>query len=114
MNLRWLRYKAFLLLLSGLLAVGCGLISTPEVTPTDPPAVVLAATATAAVAPEGTLVERGDVNLAHLNFLVEDVEIAGQPMAITHIYSEYPGYKWVDASGEGIAAVDDAARYGRR
>jgi hypothetical protein len=110
MNLRRLRYKAFLLLLSGLLAAGCGLISTPEVTPTDPPAVVLAATATAVEAPEATVVERGDVNLAHLNFLVEDVEMAGQSMAITHIYSEYPGYKWVDASGEGIAAVDDAAR----
>ena len=71
---------------------------------------VLAATATAVEAPAGTVVERGDVNLAHLNFLLEDVEIAGQLMAITHIYSEYPGYKWVDASGEGIAAVDDAAR----
>src|SRR5439155_11542978 len=33
---------------------------------------------------------QGDVNLSHLNFLVEDVEIAGQPMAITHIYSEAP------------------------
>ena len=53
---------------------------------------------------------RGDVNLSHLNFLVEPVDIAGQPMAITHIYSEYPRYEWVDASGEGIAAVDDAAR----
>jgi hypothetical protein len=28
---------------------------------------------------------RGDINLTHLNFLVEDVDIAGQPMAITHI-----------------------------
>ncbi len=55
-------------------------------------------------------VARGDVNLAHLNFLVEDVTIAGQPMAITHIYSESPKYEWVDASGEGIAAIDDAAR----
>jgi len=54
--------------------------------------------------------ERGDVNLDHLNFLVEDVEIAGQPMGIIHIYSEYPKYDWVDASGEGIACVDDAAR----
>ena len=50
------------------------------------------------------------VNLQHLNFLVEDVTIAGQPMAITHIYSEFPKYEWVDASGEGIAALDDAAR----
>src|SRR5207237_1186052 len=53
---------------------------------------------------------RGDVNLSHLNFLVEDVTIAGQPMAITHIYSESPRYEWVDASGEGIAALDDGAR----
>jgi len=53
---------------------------------------------------------RGDVNLSHLNFLVEDVEIDGQPMAIAHIYSEAPRYEWVDASGEGISALDDAAR----
>jgi hypothetical protein len=58
----------------------------------------------------GTGAARGDVNLSHLNFLVEDVMIAGQPMAITHIYSEAPRYEWVDASGEGIAALDDAAR----
>lgn len=31
-------------------------------------------------------------------------------MALVHIYSEYPNYRWVDASGEGIAAVDDVAR----
>ncbi len=31
-------------------------------------------------------------------------------MAITHIYSEFPRYEWVDASGEGIACIDDAAR----
>lgn len=66
--------------------------------PTAPPA-----------APSGP-VNRGDINLAHLNFLVEDVTIAGQPMAITHIYSEAPKYEWVDASGEGISCVDDAAR----
>lgn len=58
----------------------------------------------------GSSAARGDVNLSHLNFLVEDVTIAGQPMAITHIYSESPKYQWVDASGEGIAALDDAAR----
>lgn len=50
------------------------------------------------------------INLAHLNFLNEDVEIAGVPMMLTHIYSEFPRYVWVDASGEGIAAVDDVAR----
>ncbi|MDZ7303979.1 MAG: hypothetical protein ONB44_17790 [candidate division KSB1 bacterium] len=49
-------------------------------------------------------------NLAHLNHLYEEVTIDAQPMAIIHIYSEYPEYKWVDASHEGIACVDDAAR----
>lgn len=50
------------------------------------------------------------INFAHLDFLSEDVEINGKPMILTHIYSEYPRYEWVDASGEGIAAVDDVAR----
>ena len=31
-------------------------------------------------------------------------------MAIVHIYSEAPAYRWVDASGEGITALDDIAR----
>ena len=111
MNLRWLRDKAVLLFLCGLLASGCSLTSAPEVSPTSTPVLAPAVTATAIEAlADGVSVEQGDVNLAHLNFLVEDVDIAGQPMAITHIYSEYPHYEWVDASGEGIAAVDDAAR----
>ncbi len=50
------------------------------------------------------------VNLAHLNHLYEEVVIDGKPMAIIHIYSEYPDYEWVDASDEGIACVDDVAR----
>jgi Glycosyl hydrolase family 9 len=49
-------------------------------------------------------------NLAHLNSLYEEIKIDGQPMAIIHIYSEYPDYKWVDASNEGVACLDDAAR----
>jgi hypothetical protein len=106
MKLRWLCHGV---ILCGLLVSGCGLISAPKSTPTNPPGPALAATATAIEAPVSN-VDRGDVNLTHLNFLVEDVDIAGQPMAITHIYSEYPRYDWVDASGEGIAAVDDAAR----
>ena len=109
MKLRSLYDKARLLLLCGLLASGCSAISAPEVTST--PAVAVAPIATASTLQSPAIsIERGDVNLTHLNFLVEDVEIAGQPMAITHIYSEYPSYEWVDASGEGIAAVDDAAR----
>ncbi|MEP6984743.1 MAG: hypothetical protein ABI970_04045, partial [Chloroflexota bacterium] len=50
------------------------------------------------------------INLAHLRFLTEPVTIDGRDMAIVHIYSENPDYKWVDASGEGISAVDDVAR----
>src|SRR5688572_129790 len=101
-KLRWLLHEA--LLLCGLLAAGCSLISAPEAAATATPGVTLAAPAPAIEAPADN-VDRGDVNLTHLNFLVEDVDIAGQPMAITHIYSEYPSYEWVDASGEGIAAV---------
>ena len=50
------------------------------------------------------------INPAHLDFLTEPIEVDGRRMAIVHIYSEYPAYRWVDASGEGIAAVDDIAR----
>ena len=108
MKLRGLYDKALLLFLCILLTSGCGGVSAPEAAPTNSP-VVTTVTATSLNAP-AVSIDRGDVNLSHLNFLVEDVEIAGQPMAITHIYSEYPRYEWVDASGEGIAAVDDAAR----
>jgi hypothetical protein len=97
------------LLFCVLLASGCGSNHAPNTPLINTPGLALAITATAVETPV-RIVERGDVNLGHLNFLVEDVEIAGQPMAITHIYSEYPRYEWVDASGEGIAAVDDAAR----
>jgi len=55
--------------------------------------------------------ERHDlVNPAHLDFLTEQIEVGGRAMAIVHIYSEAPAYRWVDASGEGISAVDDIAR----
>lgn len=50
------------------------------------------------------------INLSHLDSLNEEITIDGRDMLITHIYSEYPDYKWVDASGEGIACVDDVAR----
>jgi hypothetical protein len=51
-----------------------------------------------------------NINLSHLNFLDQDVTINGREMLITHVYSEYPNYQWVDAAGEGIACVDDTAR----
>src|SRR5687767_12549679 len=50
------------------------------------------------------------VNLDHLKFLTEMVNINEQEMALVHIYSEAPDYEWVDAAGEGLAAVDDVAR----
>lgn len=52
----------------------------------------------------------GLVDPAHLDFLGEPIVVDGEPMALLHTYSEYPHYRWVDASGEGIAALDDAAR----
>lgn len=50
------------------------------------------------------------VNLDHLDFLNEKITIDGKEMLITHIYSEYPNYEWVDDADEGIACVDDVAR----
>lgn len=51
------------------------------------------------------------INLTHLNSLVEPMNVPNKPpMAMIHIYSEAPKYEWVDASGEGIACVDDVAR----
>ena len=50
------------------------------------------------------------INLRHLDYLGEEIALDGIPMLITHIYSEYPDYRWVEARGEGIACVDDVAR----
>jgi len=66
--------------------------------------------ASAAPAPTPEPMAEGIVNLAHLNFLSEEVDIDGTPMLLAHIYSEAPRYEWIDAEGEGIAAVDDVAR----
>lgn len=52
----------------------------------------------------------GLVNTAHLQYLCEPVVIAGREMALVHIYADAPTWSWVDASGEGMACVDDAAR----
>ena len=52
----------------------------------------------------------GLINPAHLDFLTEPIAVGGREMAIVHIYSEAPAYRWVDASGEGITALDDIAR----
>jgi Carbohydrate family 9 binding domain-like len=85
------------------LITGCGPSRTnpPPGTSSATPGAVSSLTPTA---------RSGLINPAHLDFLTEPVVIDGEPMAIVHIYSEYPHYRWVDASGEGIAAVDDVAR----
>jgi hypothetical protein len=98
-----------ILLFCGLCLSGCGRIFGLGPNPSNTSRSVPTVLSTAAGTLTGSF-DRGDVNLSHLNFLVEDVDLAGQPMAITHIYSESPKYEWVDASGEGIACIDDAAR----
>ncbi|MDZ7373770.1 MAG: hypothetical protein ONB23_07340 [candidate division KSB1 bacterium] len=50
------------------------------------------------------------LNYDHLVRLSERVVLAHRLAEIVHIYCEYPGYRWTDAPGEGIACVDDAAR----
>ncbi|HET7077297.1 MAG TPA: hypothetical protein VFM49_07585, partial [Chloroflexia bacterium] len=82
------RWGAALLLLNFALT-GCDLFGAA--TPTPPPAApspapgpsptTAPASATQTQPVSGSL---GSANLQHLNFLVEDVTIAGKPMAITH------------------------------
>jgi hypothetical protein len=50
------------------------------------------------------------VSPAHLDHLYEQIEVDGRSMAIIHIYSDHPDYKWAWESHEGIACVDDVAR----
>src|ERR1035437_1395202 len=50
------------------------------------------------------------VNPKHLNHLYEEVMVNNISIGFIHIYAEAPDYKWADASGEGIACIDDAAR----
>ncbi len=49
-------------------------------------------------------------NLAHLDFLGEDVVVARDTMRLIHIYSEAPDWRFVGDDDEGIACVDDVAR----
>jgi hypothetical protein len=50
------------------------------------------------------------VNPGHLDHLYEQIEVEGISMAIIHIYSDHPDYKWAWEPHEGIACVDDVAR----
>ena len=52
----------------------------------------------------------GGFNLAHLDFLGEDVVLAGDTLRFVHVYAEAPDWRFVGDDDEGIACVDDAAR----
>ncbi|MCK9279483.1 MAG: hypothetical protein M0P71_02585 [Melioribacteraceae bacterium] len=49
-------------------------------------------------------------NPDHLNHLYEEIKVDGKEMGITHIYCDYPEYKWTGDDDEGVACVDDVAR----
>jgi hypothetical protein len=101
-----------------LLLAGCRERNSQPATPLPADAVTPASVAnpaaTATAVPTPPPVEDplrdGLVNLAHLQRLTEVVQWDGQPVGLVHIYSEDPDYGWVDAAGEGLAAVDDVAR----
>lgn len=46
----------------------------------------------------------------HLDALSEIIELHGSVYRIVHIYASAPDYRHTEATGEGIACVDDAAR----
>ncbi|MEJ2194921.1 MAG: hypothetical protein P8X73_08705, partial [Ignavibacteriaceae bacterium] len=50
------------------------------------------------------------VNKSHLDYLYKEIKINGKQMAVIHIYSNAPDYKYVGDDDEGFACVDDAAR----
>lgn len=50
------------------------------------------------------------IDLSHLDYLGQDMEIDGRPCRIIHIYCNAPDYHWTDADNEGISCVDDVAR----
>lgn len=50
------------------------------------------------------------INSAHLDYLFEEISVDGKEMAIVHIYSNAPDYKYIGDDDEGIACVDDVAR----
>ena len=82
----------------------------PEPTPMPKPRPTSVATPRPTPPPVERPLRDGLINLEHLQRLTELVEWDGEPVALVHIYSEHPDYLWVDASGEGIACVDDVAR----
>ena len=67
----------------------------------------------APAAPVSPSLHASGFNLAHLDFLGEDVVLPGAPadtLRIIHIYAEAPDWRFVGDDDEGIACVDDVAR----
>ena len=50
------------------------------------------------------------INFSHLEHLTETIKLNDKQVDIVHIYADYPDYKWMDASSEGVSCVDDVAR----
>lgn len=50
------------------------------------------------------------INTSHLDHLYDEISVNGEKLGIIHIYCEYPDYKWVGDSDEGITCIDDVAR----
>jgi len=73
-------------------------------------AVVLAGCAARVASPPDRDPGLGSVNLAHLDFLGEDVPLGGDTLRIIHIYADAPDFRFVGDADEGFACVDDAAR----
>ena len=122
-----MHFRFIYLLIFAILIIGCTTKPTerpspsptsplPVIEPTSEQSMVPRVTPTSVATPRPTPpnienpLRDGLINLAHLQRLTEIVEWDSEPIAIVHIYSESPDYNWVDASGEGIAAVDDVAR----
>jgi hypothetical protein len=90
--------KRILIVLCGLYVISLNLVACSKKTMASPPPVVVVA-------------DTGLVNTAHLDKLYIPVLFPGNVNAAgVFIYSQYPDYHPVDASGEGFACVDDVAR----
>lgn len=90
--------KRILIVLCGLYVISLNLVACSKKTMASPPPVVV-------------VVDTGLVNTAHLDKLYIPVLFPGNVNAAgIFIYSQYPDYHPVDASGEGFTCVDDVAR----
>ena len=52
------------------------------------------------------------INTSHLDNLYKEIIVGKDTVGVIQIYADYPSYEPIHAVGEGIAAVDDAARAG--